>query len=298
METFSAGFIGAGKVGTSFGKLLAEYKVCVKGYFSRTNKSALTAADFTASDVYESVEALVNASEIIFIAVPDGEIESIIKEISENFANLENKLFVHFSGAKTSGCFDCLREKNAKGISLHPFMAVSDKFEAYKTMKKAIFSVEGDFDETEKKVSLCGALVKVIKDGGATVVKIDSANKTRYHAAAVFASNFYVGLVNKAEEMLVQTGFTLEEAHRAISSLIGGNTENIIVKGTKDALTGPIERGDLTTVINHLKVLTDEEKSLYLSLTSETLKVARVKNPDRDCVYDQLEQVINSEKGL
>ena len=63
-------------------------------------------------------------------------------------------------------------------------------------------------------------------------------------------------------------------------------------KGTIEALTGPVLRGDDNTVLKHLNVLSDEDKLLYMLLSRKILKVAKAKNKDFD--YTKIEKIINN----
>ena len=82
-----AGFIGAGKVGFSLGKYLKENGVEITGYFSKSPESAKSAADFTNTKLYKSIENILSDSDTLFITVPDGQIRSeerrVGKECSE-----------------------------------------------------------------------------------------------------------------------------------------------------------------------------------------------------------------------
>ena len=58
-----AGFIGAGKVGFTLGKYLAEGGITVTGYYSRTARSAREAAAFTGTRYYDKLADIVKDSE-------------------------------------------------------------------------------------------------------------------------------------------------------------------------------------------------------------------------------------------
>ena len=89
------GFIGAGKVGFTFGRYIAEKRELVRektdgalcldvgGYFSASRQSAELAAEFTETCVYDSLEQLCEYSEIIFLTVPDGQIGEVWKSIKD-----------------------------------------------------------------------------------------------------------------------------------------------------------------------------------------------------------------------
>ena len=82
----------------------------------------------------------------------------------------------------------------------------------------------------------------------------------------------------------------LQKKWQALYPLIEFNLRNIKERGPVNSLTGPIERGDLTTVINHLSVLREEDKELYRLLSKNILKIAKVKNLERD--YKNLEEYL------
>ena len=113
---------------------------------------------------------------------------------------------------------------------------------------------------------------------GNDVAIITKENKALYHAASVTVSNLVLGLINNGVNYLEECGFSEEMAIKALYPLIEFNLKNIKEKGTINSLTGPVERGDLGTVINHLSVLGEEDKELYRLLSKNILKIAKVKN--------------------
>ena len=125
---------------------------------------------------------------------------------------------------------------------------------------------------------------------GNDVAIINKENKSLYHAAAVIVSNLVLGLINNGVNYLEACGFTKEMAIKALYPLIENNLRNVKERGTVNSLTGPIERGDLSTVINHLNVIPEEDKELYRLLSKNILKIAKVKNLERD--YKNLEEYL------
>ena len=94
------GFIGAGKVGFSLGKYFAENGMEISGYFSRSENSAKEAAEFTFSDFFDSCEKLINASDTVFLTVPDGAICETYLALPKDMLN--GKQLCHCSGAMQS----------------------------------------------------------------------------------------------------------------------------------------------------------------------------------------------------
>ena len=82
-----AGFIGAGKVGFSLGKYLAENGIDVTGYYSRSADSAIKASEFTGTRYYKDLTDIIEDSDTLFITAPDG----AITEVWEYIRNLPIK---------------------------------------------------------------------------------------------------------------------------------------------------------------------------------------------------------------
>ena len=277
------GFIGAGKVGVSLGKYLTERGVRVVGYYSRTYQSALEAAKCTKTRAYDKISFLVEDSDAIFLAVPDRMISVVWEQLK--LLPIENKIISHFSGSLSSAVFSDISRYHAYGYSIHPLFAINDKYNSYKELSQAFFTIEGH----EKYLNW---FQQFFEGFGNPTARIQSKDKMLYHACAAMTSNLYVGLVAMCEDMLVKCGFSRKNAHQALVPLILGNAENIAAYGPKDALTGPIERNDLSTVLDHLQVLNEEEKKVYKTLSRQVLRVAKEKHANRD--YQEIERTIQS----
>ena len=251
------GFIGAGKVGFSLGKYLKENNIDLNGYYSKSKHSAKEAAIFTGTKKYDNLEMLIEDSDAIFITTPDSEIQGVWNKI--NRLSIKDKLICHCSGSISSEIFSNINNHGAYGYSIHPMFAISDKYNSYKNLSQAFITIEGHNKHIEYFKHLFSSL-------GNDVAIISKENKSLYHAASVTVSNLILGLINNAINYLEDCGFTKETAMKALYPLIEFNLKNIKEKGVIDSLTGPVERGDLVTVINHLNVLREEDKELYLSL--------------------------------
>ncbi len=265
------GFIGAGKVGFSLGKYFTEHNVCVSGYYSRNLNSSKEAAAFTKTKYYKELEVLIQQSDTLFLTVPDGSIREVYSEIIQS--DIEGKCLVHCSGALSSMVFSGIRAKGARGCSVHPICAVSDKLTGYRDLSKAYFTIEGtDVEDLAELLRSCGNVME----------SISAEKKVMYHAASVCVSNLVVGLYDMATGLLQECGLSDTFASHALQPLFMGNAENITENGVIRALTGPVERADLGTVEKHLTTLTKDEREIYRLLSRRLVEVAKQKNPNRD----------------
>ena len=275
------GFIGAGKVGISLGKYFKTHGLKLTGYYSKSFISAKEASEFTDSKPYEDLNSLIKDSKIIFITTPDDTILSLWNIVKKY--DIKDKIICHTSGSLSSKVFSDINNSGAFGYSIHPIFAFSDKFNCYKNLKNAYFSIEGD----TKYLNELKAIFDLIENN---VFIIDSDKKPLYHLASVCASNLVLSLINVGCTNLVQCGFDEKSALAALMPLIENNIANLKIGGFYTALTGPIERGDLGTVKSHIDVIPKEQLELYKALSLNLIQLSMKKHENRD--YSGLENYL------
>lgn len=274
------GFIGAGKVGTSLGKYFSNHQVTVTGFYSRTEASAKEAAKFTNTNFYPDRKKLIADSDVIFLTVTDSAIGPVWESIKHE--PIQGKIFCHCSGSLSSGIFSDIQHLGAYGYSIHPLYAISSKTESYKDLADALFTLEGDSTYLQKMHTF-------MEGFGNAVQIISTENKALYHAAAVFASNHMVALAYIATTLFQQCGFSSEHALQAIAPLMEGNLAHILADGPIDALTGPVERNDISTIQRHFACLPTQYQAVYRELTKILVDIGSQRHPDTD--YTTLRQL-------
>ena len=238
---------------------------------------------------------MVEASDVIFFTVPDGEIANVWKNLVASYGDaacdaLFGKIVCHCSGALSAAALADAVEYGAKAASVHPLFAISGGGSAQAKIGSALFTLEGDESAL--------ATVSVLLDAcGVRHREIASSDKPLYHAAAVCASNLAVGLFASAQTMLERCGFGADEARGALRSLFVGNCESIAERGPIDALTGPIERNDAETVVGHLMAFREDptllkERDAYTALSRVVVEVAAAKHPERD--YSHIAEILRA----
>ncbi len=281
------GFIGAGRVGFTMGKYLKEHGVSISGYYSRNAEHAKEAATFTDTSYYLDAFRLIDSCDAIILTVSDGAISEVFSEI-KSYAGLAGKIVCHTSGSLSSSVF-ADTECQVYGYSIHPIYAISDRYTSYKEFSNAYFTIEGD----EKYLD---ELTSIFSDAGLRISQMDSAEKSKYHASCVMASNLVCGMYAAAIETLMECGFDKRVSETMLKELFKANALGIVDKGLVNQLTGPIDRNDISTVKTHLSKLEGDKKSLYIEASKQVLEIARVKNPDKD--YTDMEIVLNTDKKL
>lgn len=300
------GIIGAGKVGTTLGKYLQFHGVPVAGYVSRSFQSAMSAAGFTETTAYHTLEELVSVSDTLFLATPDGVIGEIWDCIKKT--ELAGKIICHFSGSLSSYVFSGIGQTGASGCSFHPMYAFSGRFTSYRQFHTAIFTIEGGQKAVEGMTALFGDALHH------KILPIRAEDKMKYHAAAAMASNYMLGLFQISLDLLGDCGFSEQDGREILKPLVQVNVESMLERGPREALTGPVERNDVDTVKKHLQAITGscesklqrEEKTciegthtgterIYRELGLILTSMAETKNPDRN--YAQLRKVLKYEQS-
>lgn len=283
------GFIGAGRVGCTLGKYFSEHGIQVSGYYSRTQKSAQFASEFTKTSCFASLEEIVNASDMLFLTVVDSAVEQVwetLKQLDFKEFPLQGKIICHCSGVLSSSVFSGIGQMKASGYSIHPIYAIHSKTTSYREIERAHFTLEGSADrlsEVQQLLSRCKNPVTVISP----------KDKSKYHAACVISSNLVVALANIGGRLLEECGFTKEEADQALLPLFLDNSKAVAAKGTVEALTGPVSRGDVQTLKKHLEVLNSEDRLWYLLLSKELVGIAKQKNRELD--LERMQEFIRKE---
>lgn len=264
-------FIGAGKVSTSFGIYLKEKGINIVGYFSESLKDAKDSSLRTNAQSYESIDALVCDSDIVFITTNDDNIgiikDKLIKEVN---ANLKNKLIVHMSGGHSSDILIELKQYGSYIYSMHPLQSFSNINTSVENLETTVFTIEG----SDEKIHILEDLLNKTNN---KYFQIDTNNKELYHVSACVVSNFLVTLIDLGLDFLKQIGIDEENGLDAIMPLIKGTIDNIEHFGTKDSLTGPIARGDINTIKSHLnsiRINSPENLLFYKLMALKTLDIS------------------------
>lgn len=267
----SIGIIGLGKLGCSLAMGLKKEGFIISGLFSRTTDSVQFANDRLGTSFENNLIDTVKGSDIVFITVSDSSICYVAEEIASNFGekSIENKIFIHCSGAVSTSVLESLRQKGAYTASLHPMQTFADKEMGWKGLYGIYYGFEGC------KVAYESVKPIVLAFKG-KILNINKEDKPIYHAAACIASNYLATLTYITGRLLESIGFEFEDGIEALKPLMDKTKSNIDTLGPINALTGPISRGDIETVEGHIKTIKEKEPEIldvYKTLGMITVEI-------------------------
>lgn len=261
-------FIGAGKLGKSIAKQIVVNKAAIiQGIYNP--RSGINAINFIGQGkIYKNINALPPA-DLTFITTPDDDIQTCCEKLAKSNNLRKESIVVHCSGALTSNQLISVKKKNCFVASAHPLRSFIE--ENALQLGDAYCAIEGDQDAVKKLSQLFSAI-------GYLIYPIDRSKKTIYHAAGIFASNYLVTLCKSALFCFKEADIEEITAIKMTISLMRNTLENIeTTQSAEKSLTGPIKRGDLNTISEHLRVLAKIEQQLselYKKLGLITLNIA------------------------
>lgn len=263
-------FIGAGRVSTALGLYFKNKGFEIQGYLSRNIESTKKASNPSQSTPYTELNALIRDSGIIWITTPDDQIHAVVKQIAElSIEQKKEKLILHASGAHSLSVLEPLQQAGYNIACAHPLLAFGDSPETVLKLDSVWFAIENTADSSQ-------LLDNFFKKCGNRTFRIEPEKKTLYHAAACVLSNYLVTLLDASYQIFEKSGLTKEDIGQATTPLLESVIENIQGKPGSEALTGPIKRGDNSTVQMHLDVLQaymPEMAELYKLLGRHTMQM-------------------------
>lgn len=275
--------MGAGVVGTALAARLVRAGVPVAGLHGR--QAELSDAASAISGVLASsgeIPDILNQSDVVIISVRDERIKEVVERLVREKRLGKNQVLLHTSGANASGDILAAARPHVKALgTLHPLVSFADPRLAVEGMRTVAFGLEGD----PVARGVAGKLVGLL---GARSVVLDSKNLALYHAGAVMVSNYVVALADLGKSLLVEAGVPADQALPALIPLMTSVVQNLAQVGLPGALTGPVERGDVSSVERHLDILkkrAPQMVELYKLIGRDVLRLALQKSPlDADAV--------------
>jgi predicted short-subunit dehydrogenase-like oxidoreductase (DUF2520 family) len=297
MATKTVAIIGAGRVGSSVGFLLMQAGYTITAVAARTEESAEIARAFIGSGktLTDVVKAAATA-DVVFITTPDKSIKTVCDMIASGGGFRPGMLVVHTSGAHTLDLLASAQQSGSYRAVIHPLQSIPSRGLGIKNVPGSYFRIEAD----AAALPLARALVKAL--GGIELDMPgwfpDKSSPALYHAGAVAVSNFFVALVDFGLCFYQVLGADKKEALKAVLPLIRGTLANIESAGIPDALTGPIIRGDVETVRDHMSAMrkrAPELLGLYRELAKHTIIIAKERRVLSLEVLQELSDVIKYE---
>ena len=267
------GLIGPGRAGVGLALALARagYSVRLHG---RNKKSLPAPLRLTVGDGGKPPPWL-GETDVVILTVRDDAITPLATSLANSRAISERHVVLHLSGVQGQEALGPLVTSRAALGSFHPLQTIVEPELAAARLKGAWAAVEGMPRAVE-------AGERIAKDLGMRPFRIATKSKAIYHAGAVFASNYLVVVEAIAQRLLRHAGLSDADAWAALRPLVEGTFENLSRHEPREALTGPVVRGDTATIVRHLESLAVDDAKLYRALGRAALELAQKQGMDEE----------------
>jgi predicted short-subunit dehydrogenase-like oxidoreductase (DUF2520 family) len=240
--------LGAGNLAQALGPALKSAGYKIDFVAARETASSRRRAAMLAGTLEARTQSLNDAgptSNIVWICHTDDALAETAKLLARK-AGWTGKIVLHSSGALSSDVLSPLKRKGASTASLHPMMTFVPG--ATPRMEEVPFAVEGD----TRAVAVAR---RIVHDLGAESFAIKKTAKPLYHALGSFSSPLIVAALVTAERVGRSAGLTASQTRRVMTPILRQTMKNYAERGAAAAFSGPIKRGDVNTVLRHLKEL-------------------------------------------
>src|SRR4051794_1285927 len=281
------GIIGAGRVGAVLGAALSAAGHDVVAASGLSTASAERAARLLPGVPLLPADEVVAAADLVVLAVPDDTLGGLVAGLAETGAWRAGQLTFHTSGAHGLAVLAPAERAGVLPLALHPAMTFSGVPEDADRLVGAPFGV------TSRPEHRPVAETLVLEMGGEPFF-VAEEDRRLHPAPLVPGANPLVPLVAEAADLLRAAGVSAPA--RVLAPLLPAALDNGLRRGDR-GLTGPVSRGDVGTVANHLVTLTErapQSVAAYVAMAQRTteraLGAGRLKRheaaPLLDLLYD------------
>ncbi len=270
MEAYGIGLIGAGRLGTSLGLALAAKGYAIRAPSCRKLSSARQSRRIIGQGTVSVNNAEVaRSADVLFLCLPDEEIPKAVARLARARVEWSNKRVFHTSGLLPASILASLHKLGASVASFHPIQSFPRKDTPPERFKDIYVGVEGD-------KQACRLAMAIARKLGAHPFLISAKTKPAYHAACSIASNLLVVLLDAAFAVLRKAGVATNKTSQLLFPLVEGTLQNVKELDIHHALTGPVIRGDISSVEKHLQSLRSSPELFraYKALSLLALKQA------------------------
>lgn len=267
LDEYRFAIIGPGRLGSTLLAGLTDAGLTVSAVGVHADEDA----DLSGAVPHLRVADAALEADALWLTVPDDEIFAVAGKLACALPNRRGgpPLAVHSSGLGSIELLRPLREAGAGVLCLHPLQTFSGRPEA-RLLRDVPCAVTAT-DEADLRLG-----EELARRLGMKPFRLADEQKTRYHLAAVVGCNLLVALEHEAAKLMDEaTGAS--DGLQVLTPLLHTTLANLLERGSSQALTGPVARGDLGTVRAHLRLLDRESPRLaaiYRVLSLEALTLA------------------------
>jgi predicted short-subunit dehydrogenase-like oxidoreductase (DUF2520 family) len=188
-------------------------------------------------------------ADLALICVSDDAVPHVTDRLRKNVADVA--VVAHVSGFLPVTVLGPLTGKGPAIGGFHPLQTLPDAERGAAALAGSFAAVGGEPLAVDLLADFAASL-------GMESFLLEDASRPAYHAAAAAAANFVVTALAVSGDLFDSAGVDARVARPLVERVVA----NVFEGGAGPALTGPIARGDIETVIGHLTAARDVSDSV------------------------------------
>lgn len=281
--------IGCGRAGGTVAAALANTRLLEIGQvLNRSRESGEAAVERLGAG--EAVEAVgdFSTAELWLVGTSDGAIADVARKLAKSGPALRGSVVFHLSGRFGPDVLEAVAGAGARPAAVHPVRSMPRLYADPKAFEGTVCIAEGAREALDTLREPFGAT-------GALWREVEGLDRGLYHAALAIISNVTKGVIWKAQNWLEAAGLDAGTAADASDSLLSITAEDVFRDGARHSITGPVVRGDTSTVEAHLEALRAvgrHDAEVYRILARTVLELANERGDLDDEVLARFEVLL------
>jgi predicted short-subunit dehydrogenase-like oxidoreductase (DUF2520 family) len=220
------------------------------------------------------VEELQQEQGVIILALREDQLSASVHDLTQLSLSWKKITVLHTSGSLGAEVLQPLARLGAGIAAWHPFQTFPKRAKGV-TLAGVTFGIDGN----RRGMLAANRLTRALRG---VPLRVAGKDRVLYHLSAVLACGFVAADLQMAVEVLKKIGIPEKRALQAVLPIARETLEQIAALGIQSAMTGPAVRGDLTTVLRHLRALTllnPEMAKVYSTVSGYVLKSQKAQKP-------------------
>jgi predicted short-subunit dehydrogenase-like oxidoreductase (DUF2520 family) len=264
--------IGCGRAAGSLARLWKQAEsVRIGDIANSSRESSLSAVGRVGTGRARQNSSAMDSADYWLIGANDDQIHTVAATLCKNKHLLEGSLVFHLAGRFGLDVLEPLADTGAHLAALHPVRSLTEAEISLDDFAGTACVAEG----SEAALSLLEPLITSI---GGTWLPVDSIDRGLYHASVSVVSNITKSVAWKAQKWQQKAGLSAETAASVTHQLLQSTMEDLSRAGAMQTITGPVVRGDTSTIEAHLKAIRTshpEDIDVYRVLARTVLELAQ-----------------------
>ncbi|MPZ87014.1 MAG: DUF2520 domain-containing protein [Nitriliruptorales bacterium] len=260
--------LGPGRVGTTLALALPRPAYEVVAVAGRGEAGLRAFRGRVPAAVALPAEKAALQADLVLVTVNDDALTGLVRAVAAADGVAEGSRWVHTSGGHGHEVLEPVRLAGAAVAACHPAQTFPDPDAGLAALPGCSWAVTANAEDL-------GWARVLVTDLRGSPITVETRNRTLYHAGLAVGSNATASVVTFARDLLLGAG--VSDPNAFLGPLVTTSVRGAAAHGAA-ALTGPVRRGDVSTLDRHLEELSavlPEAVEHYVALARMALGQAR-----------------------